>query len=129
MLIWTVSSKGEDKHFYNKDCALKYIGMAAGFGLSDGFKGTLKPSKVVGVVPDQSPVPAAEVSKTLRDLISLAQRHVCMHEETHRGGLIWEICDQCGAKWADDEGGKPKYKEPEEIVAAEALLEKLRGLE
>lgn len=43
---------------------------------------------------------------------------MCEHEDTHRGGAIWEICDSCGAEWADDEGGRPEYREPVEITAA-----------
>lgn len=31
----------------------------------------------------------------------------CEHKETHRGGAIWTICDECGAEFADDRGGIP----------------------
>jgi hypothetical protein len=44
------------------------------------------------------------------------ERQQCLHEETHRGGAIWEICSMCGCKWADDEGGKPEQLEPKEIT-------------
>jgi hypothetical protein len=60
--------------------------------------------------------------RAFQELLSWAEAQICMHEETHRGGSIWEICDQCGAKWADDEGGKPEFKWPEPIVKARALL-------
>ena len=43
----------------------------------------------------------------LRSVLEYAERETCTHEETHRGGAIWEICDSCGKKWADDKGGKP----------------------
>ena len=46
----------------------------------------------------------------------------CTHESTHRGGAIWEICDDCGDKWADDRGGKPAFKWPECVEKARALL-------
>ena len=47
--------------------------------------------------------PASELSAlfcALRDVTDLADRNTCRHEETHRGGVLWEICDMCGAKWA-----------------------------
>jgi hypothetical protein len=54
--------------------------------------------------------------------LGYAERQQCLHEETHRGGAIWEICDMCGSKWADDEGGKPKRSEPKEITHFRAIL-------
>ena len=60
--------------------------------------------------------------EALKHLLSYAERQICEHEETHRGGAIWEICDMCGVKWADDEGGKPEFKWPDEIKAAHAAL-------
>lgn len=60
--------------------------------------------------------------EALTRLLSFAEQQVCTHEETHRGGAIWEICDMCGAKWADDEGGKPDFEWPAEIEAARGLL-------
>jgi len=71
--------------------------------------------------------PASELSAllcALRDVTALAERNICTHEETHRGGVIWEICDVCGAKWADDDGGKPEFAEPREITRAHELLKK-----
>ena len=65
-----------------------------------------------------------KVVNTLDDLIRYAERNTCLHETTHRGGVIWEICDECGMKWADDEGGKPDnaHDLPNEIEAAHSLL-------
>ena len=60
----------------------------------------------------------------LREVTDLACRNICGHEDTHRGGAIWEICDICGEKWADDEGGKPDFVEPEAITKAYDLLAK-----
>jgi len=59
---------------------------------------------------------------------SLARRNICAHEDTHRGGAIWEICDLCGAKWADDEGGKPEFREPVEFEMAEAVRALVLGV-
>jgi polyhydroxyalkanoate synthesis regulator phasin len=50
--------------------------------------------------------------EALTGLRDYALKSVCYHDETHRAGAIWEICDLCGKKWADDEGGKPEFKEP-----------------
>lgn len=58
---------------------------------------------------------------------------VCYHTNTHRGGSIWEICDDCGAEWADDRGGKPEYEDPAEVEAALIAIDSLeaakRGLD
>ena len=63
-----------------------------------------------------------QLYSVLNRLVSFADNRICRHEETHRGGLIWEICDFCGAKWADDEGGKPEFVEPKEISDAYRAL-------
>ena len=63
-----------------------------------------------------------QLYSVLNRLVSFADNRICRHEETHRGGLIWEICDFCGAKWADDEGGKPEFVEPKEIKDAYRAL-------
>lgn len=59
----------------------------------------------------------------LKGLLEYAERLTCLHENTRRGGVIWEICDDCGAKWADDRGGKPASEWPQEIRIARALIE------
>lgn len=64
------------------------------------------------------------VLSALRDALAYIERNHCEHEETHRGGAIWEICDGCGEAWADDKGGKPVDAgdlEPK-IQAAQAVL-------
>lgn len=60
---------------------------------------------------------------SLTKLVSYSSAQVCLHETTHRGGAIWEICEDCGAKWADDEGGMPEPSVPKQIVDAYAVLE------
>jgi hypothetical protein len=58
----------------------------------------------------------------VRDLVREIERNTCTHEETHRGGALWEICDLCGAKWADDRGGKPEFQWPDCIKRAHEWL-------
>lgn len=68
--------------------------------------------------------------KAFKDLLTYAERNTCLHEETHRGGAIWEICDNCGMKWADDEGGKPAnaHEWPAAIAAAQEALDGLSAI-
>lgn len=61
---------------------------------------------------------AAEAEMLLRNLAEFVDQNTCQHEETHRGGAIWEICDGCGQKWADDEGGKPEFAHAPPVAAA-----------
>lgn len=70
-----------------------------------------------------------EMIAAIDDLVDWAYRQICPHEETHRGGAIWEICSSCGAKWADDEGGKPEFKLPEEVANAERVSAALQAAE
>lgn len=60
--------------------------------------------------------------KDMRQLQNYAEGQVCQHETTHRGGALWEICDECGAKWADDEGGKPDFEMPKELQRGQEAL-------
>lgn len=67
------------------------------------------------------------IEQAVEALISYTEQQECVHDETYRGGAIWEICSQCGSKWADDEGGKPEYIEPEVIIRAKQALTALQG--
>ena len=67
-----------------------------------------------------------ELAEALQKVCNKYASTLCAHDETYRGGLIWEICAHCGAKWADDEGGKPPYKENETLAMAEAVLAKYK---
>ena len=58
----------------------------------------------------------------LVSLLRYAEMNTCCHESTYRGGTVWEICDSCEAKWADDDGGKPEWVDPAEIAEARAAL-------
>lgn len=60
--------------------------------------------------------------EALANLVSHIERETCQHDETYRGGAIWEICRDCGAKWADDEGGRPEFKWPECVKTARTML-------
>lgn len=63
--------------------------------------------------------------KVLTDITNFAEIQICPHDETHRGGAIWEICDSCGASWADDEGGKPEFVEAPAISEARKYIQEL----
>lgn len=62
-------------------------------------------------------------TELIRQLVEHIEQNTCQHEETHRGGAIWEICDGCNAQWADDRGGKPKFAWAPIVLAARARLE------
>lgn len=68
----------------------------------------------------------AQIATAMEDILRLYWSNTCLHEETHRGGNIWEICDSCGAKWADDEGGRPEYVEPAAVTKAEEMISLLK---
>jgi hypothetical protein len=87
---------------------------------------TPTPQTLHGFTPFTSAL-AQEAATALAGVIAESQRNVCPHEETYRGGVLWEICSACGTKWADDEGGRPEYKEPAAITRAEAVLASLRA--
>ena len=63
----------------------------------------------------------------LKRLLDRDERNTCQHEDTHRGGFLWTICDACGSKWADDEGGKSDWQDPSEWVQARAALSGKEG--
>lgn len=65
-----------------------------------------------------------DLLEVINALVQEIERKTCTHEETHRGGILWEICDACGAKWADDEGGKPEFKWSAAVIKARELLDK-----
>ena len=70
------------------------------------------------------PVPSIPESwkQLVKELVFEVERKTCTHEETYRGGFMWEICESCGAKWADDEGGKPEFKWPKVVEKARDML-------
>ena len=58
----------------------------------------------------------------LANLESYASNITCTHEETRRGGAIWESCKHCGESWADDRGGKPEFVWDDAILEARTIL-------
>lgn len=61
-----------------------------------------------------------DLKARLEAALALAGKHICPHEERHRGGVIWEFCDNCDAKWADDEGG---FKPNPDAALLEAIAD------
>ena len=60
--------------------------------------------------------------KALEDLLRHVDAETCTHEETHRGGAIWTICDSCGRQWADDRGGFKPHEDAPAVAAARLIL-------
>lgn len=71
------------------------------------------------------PDAAAEIER-LRSALDGVLRYVdtqtCAHEDTHRGGFLWTICDACGMKWADDEGGFQPHVDAPAVAEARATI-------
>lgn len=70
---------------------------------------------------------ADALEAALTAMLAREERNTCTHDSTHRGGFLWTICDECGAKWADDEGGKPDWADPDEWQAARSALSAYRS--
>mgnify|MGYP003575130309 CR=1 FL=1 len=73
--------------------------------------------------PASSPAGGDVVREALAALLDHVDRETCTHEETHRGGFIWTICDQCGRKWADDQGGFVPHTDPPAVARARLICE------
>jgi hypothetical protein len=76
----------------------------------------------------------AELAKALKALLKRDEKNTCQHENTYRGGLLWEVCADCGMRWADERGGKPAWEDPPEWSQAYDALAKYdasegRGIE
>jgi hypothetical protein len=52
--------------------------------------------------------------------------NVCDHTNTHREGAIWTKCDDCGKRFADDEGGVTPDSDPPQLAKALAALTKAK---
>jgi len=63
-----------------------------------------------------------EQRRALKGLLDHVDLITCQHDDTHRGGVIWTICDSCGRKWADDEGGFVPYEDAPAVAKARAAL-------
>jgi hypothetical protein len=64
-----------------------------------------------------------ELVDALGGLLENPNLYPCEHTSTHRGGAIWEICDDCGASFADDRGGVPVHKDHPSVTRAELALD------
>jgi hypothetical protein len=66
--------------------------------------------------------PIETLRNALKKLIIYTESNECQHDETHRGGVIWTICDGCGRKWSDDRNPFTPYRCPDALAQAiEAL--------
>lgn len=74
-------------------------------------------------------MPVMDTRTALAELLHLFEANTCRHEDTHRGGTIWTICDRCDRKWADDQGGFQPYEDPQEVINARAALASVYGLD
>jgi hypothetical protein len=93
--------------------AIEYVAMHNGPGRSTYAKGLLKAA---------TPKPESMTVWLVRDLLKHIEQNTCTHEETHRGGAIWEICNACGSMWADDKGGKPEFVWPDVVERAREYI-------
>ena len=75
---------------------------------------------------DQATAQRDALLEVLEGMLRRDERNTCRHAETHRGGVLWEICDSCGAMWADDEGGKPEWEDPKEWTQARAAIKAVK---
>lgn len=59
--------------------------------------------------------------------LDYADGMICRHDNCERGGVLWTICQDCGAKWADDTGGFKPSPWPEmldvALAGADAAIE------
>jgi hypothetical protein len=86
---------------------------------SPGHNARLAVEAMLAAAHTPSSLAGGEVLKALLDYIDI---QTCTHESIKRGGAIWTICEDCGRKWADDEGGfKPHVDAPAVAAAREYL--------
>lgn len=91
-----------------------------------GFMDLLKLRNLVAELLDATqPATSDELLDALRSVYEHAERNECRHENTHRGGVLWTICDDCERKWSDDQGGFQPYVQPAALAKAKDLLDRL----
>jgi len=56
----------------------------------------------------------------LQRAIRLIESQVCEHITTHKGGVIWTICDDCGSRWETSKG--PRKTQFQIFLEKEKLL-------
>lgn len=74
-------------------------------------------------------VEAKSLRTALSALLAHVDRETCTHEETHRGGFLWTICDACGRKWSDDRGGFVPHQDSPAVALARQTLNNSQDLE
>ena len=96
-------------------------------------KNILDPSD--GCHPDNHVSKTTPINDHIKKLIEAAEavlrrdeKNTCLHEETTRLGSIWIKCTMCGMKWADDEGGMPEQKDPEEWIHLRKAIDDIRNI-
>lgn len=95
-------------------------------GASTGRYGTEAGAWIMWDRRDDAAVKA--LVEAAKALLAHDEINTCQHEETYRGGSIWEICSQCGDMWADDRGGKPRWQDPPEWKNIRRAIKKVEGL-
>jgi hypothetical protein len=92
--------------------------------LKERLKACIDPDQLTAMQGqrDAARAEVARLREALTNLLDRDERNTCQHEDTYRGGMIWEICSACGLKWEDGKGGKPEWVDPPEWVAARAAL-------
>lgn len=95
--------------------------------------------RIFETLPDGKPFPAIQTEASdmiaellgeltltrhrLQSLLDYVDVNTCKHENTHRGGVQWTICANCGAKWADGEGGFKPHEDAPVVQKARELLD------
>ncbi|WP_205954377.1 hypothetical protein [Pseudoxanthomonas winnipegensis] len=82
-----------------------------------------RPADGVPVYLHAPPAPQGDARIHVAALLRQIDMETCAHEETHRGGAIWTICDSCGQQWADDRGGFQPHQDSEAVKGARAWLD------
>ena len=58
----------------------------------------------------------------LSGLLDYVDRNTCTHENRHKAGTLWTICDDCGRKWASDRNPYTPHQDAPAVAAARAAL-------
>lgn len=64
-----------------------------------------------------------ELRPILVDLLAYVDLNTCTHENRHKAGTLWTICDDCGRKWAADRNPYKRHQDAPAVAAARAALE------
>ncbi|WP_454676633.1 hypothetical protein [Achromobacter marplatensis] len=67
-------------------------------------------------------VQAGDERAALSGLLDYVDRNTCTHENRHKVGTLWTICDDCGRKWASDRNPYTPHQDAPAVAAARAAL-------